>query len=344
MIANTRTRALAFVALVLIVTIATGAYLYAAHLRNVRLNSVVVAPANPAALADVRRQSHVAFRSLQPGAAYGTLAFAPLADPASDPVGTALHCHRLYSAAGETMCLAVTTDTQHRYQAVVLDDQLAPEHVLDFTAGSPSRVRVSRDGRMAAYTVFTARDSYMQIGFSTRTVLVDLRSGRNVGDLEDFEAWRDGQPFRAVDFNYWGVTFSPVADRFYATLGTSGHTYLVEASIAQRRVTVVRDGIECPSLSPDGTRIAFKKKFVEGRRTTWRPAVVTLATGAEVVLAETRSIDDQIEWLDDATILYGMRTPPVIGRQGNIWKLAADGTGEPAVFLENAESPAIVRR
>jgi len=339
-----KARALAFVALLLIVTVTTGAYLYAARLRNAKLNAVVVAPANPAALADVRRQSYVAFRSLQSGPAYGTLAFVPLADPAATPVGTALHCHRLYSSAGETMCLAVTTDVKNRYQAVVLDEQLAPQHVLDFTAGSPSRVRVSRDGRMAAYTVFTARDSYMQTGFSTRTMLVDLHGGKTVGGLEDFEAVRDGQPFRAVDFNYWGVTFSSDTNRFYATLGTSGHTYLVEGNIAQRRVTVVRDGIECPSLSPDGTRIAFKKKFMEGRRITWRPAVVTLATGAEVVLAETRSIDDQIEWLDEATILYGMRAPPVIGRQGNIWKVAADGTGGPTVFLENAESPAIVRR
>ena len=75
----------------------------------------------------------------------------------------------------------------------------------------------------------------------------------------------------------------------------------------------------------------------------WRPAVLQLQTGAETVLAETRSIDDQIEWLDDGTILYAMRYPIPTGRLANIWMLPADGTGAPAIFIKNAESPAVVR-
>ena len=187
------------------------------------------------------------------------------------------------------------------------------------------------------------RDSYLQTGFSTRTRLLEIASGRTLGDLEDFETTRDGSPFRAVDFNFWGVTFAADPDRFYATLGTGGHTYLVVGSIRRRQLKVVRDGIECPSLSPDGTRIAFKKNMTGVTPAVWRPAILNLQTGAETILAETRSIDDQIEWLDADTIRYGMRYPIPTGRLANIWKLPADGSGDPVIFIKNAESPAVVR-
>ena len=67
----------------------------------------------------------------------------------------------------------------------------------------------------------------------------------------------------------------------------------------------MRTDAECPSLSPDGTRVAYKKR---GDRATgeWRLAVLDLATGKETLLAERRSVDDQVEWLDDDRILYGL--------------------------------------
>ena len=46
---------------------------------------------------------------------------------------------------------------------------------------------------------------------------------------------------------------------FYATASSQGHIWLVQGSIAGRTLTVVRSGVECPSVSPDGTRIAYKK-------------------------------------------------------------------------------------
>ena len=39
-------------------------------------------------------------------------------------------------------------------------------------------------------------------------------------DLESFAVTRDGKAIHAVDFNFWGVTFTRDANRFYATLGT----------------------------------------------------------------------------------------------------------------------------
>jgi uncharacterized repeat protein (TIGR01451 family) len=57
---------------------------------------------------------------------------------------------------------------------------------------------------------------------------------------------------------------------------------------------------------------------------------------AETPLAESRSIDDQIEWLDDQRVLYG-------DEEGDLWALPADGSGAPRKFMSKASSPAVVR-
>jgi hypothetical protein len=165
-----------------------------------------------------------------------------------------------------------------------------------------------------------------------------------VANLEEFEARREGQPFRAIDFNYWGVTFAAGGHRFYASLGTGGMVYLVEGDIARKRVRILRDGVECPSLSPDNTRVAFKKRIVTAGRVTWRLHVLDLATLRETALAETRSVDDQVEWLDDRRILYAL--PDDVGPSPavtHVWVVPAHGGGRPEVFLTEASSPTVLR-
>ena len=145
--------------------------------------------------------------------------------------------------------------------------------------------------------------SYASSGeFSTNTRLLDLRRGRYIADLEDFTVRNDGERMEAPDFNFWGVTFERDGDSFYATLSTGSHRYLVHGSVRARRVEVLRDQVECPSLSPDGTRIAYKRTLGGGR---WRPHVLDLRTGADRPLAESRSIDDQLEWAGNRFVLYG---------------------------------------
>jgi hypothetical protein len=102
------------------------------------------------------------------------------------------------------------------------------------------------------------------------------------------------------------------------------------SSIAPRRARVIHEG-ECPSLSPDETRIAYKKR----RGNTWRLHVLDLASGRETALAETRSVDDQVEWLDDERIMYGLA--------GDVWVVPADDGGRPRVYIPDAVSPAVVR-
>ena len=213
-------------------------------------------------------------------------------------------------------------------------------------AGAPSRTRMSADGTRAAVTVFVSGHSYSSPGFSTRTSIIDVHNGRMVAaDLEAFAVVKDGQPLKAADFNFWGVTFTPDGKSFYATLQTAGQQWLVQGDIAQQRMTVIAPNVECPSLSPDGQRIAFKRRVMpppQGR-VVWQLIVRDLASGAEAVLArETRSVDDQVEWIDDREIAYALpddTTPAAT----NAFALAIDGQSAPRLLAPLAYSPAVVR-
>jgi hypothetical protein len=243
-----------------------------------------------------------------------------------------LSCERVAYAAGTGLCLAMDRSGV-RYDARFFDARLRVRWSMPLT-GLPSRARVSPDGRWAAMTTFTTGDSYAQPGqFSTRTKLIDVRARRIVADLEQFAVIRDGERVEAPDHNFWGVTFAADANRFYATLATGGRTHLVEGDVRARTLTIVHDNVECPSLSPDGTRIAYKKLVAPDG--TWRFTVLDLATGAETPLAERRSIDDQLEWLDDDTLAFGDGT--------GVWTMAADGSGEVRKLLEGADSPVALR-
>ena len=143
------------------------------------------------------------------------------------------------------------------------------------------------------------------------------------------------------------MTFAHDPQRFYATLGTGGRNFLVEGDFRTRRLRVVADGVECPSLSPDDSRIAFKRREAgtASGRFAWHIGVLEVATGRVVVLKnETRSVDDQVEWDDAGEILYAM---PVDSQRSaaetDVWAIAADDSAPPRRLLLYAFSPAFVR-
>jgi WD40-like Beta Propeller Repeat len=244
--------------------------------------------------------------------------------------GADLTCERVYYANGRGICLGVAASGVE-YTVTLFDSGLRPLKTMALT-GLPSRARVSADGRYGAMTVFVAGDAYQGVSsaFSTRTYLLDMASGKTLGQLERFSVRRDGRPFDAADFNFWGVTFDPGdSDRFYATLATGEHHYLVEGSVRRRATKVLRDGVECPSLSPDGRRIAFKSRI--GHADRWRLEVLDLATLDAHPLAERRSIDDQAEWLDNRTVVYSD------GR--DVYAVPAGGGGSPRLLIRDASSP-----
>jgi hypothetical protein len=207
--------------------------------------------------------------------------------------------------------------------------------------GMPIRARLSADGRLGAFTVFVAGHSYADAAFSTQTSLVDTRAGQILADLEKFKIERDGAAFQSVDFNFWGVTFARDRERFYATLGTGGKTYLIEGNISARTARIVAENVECPSLSPDNTRLVFKQR-TSGDTRNWRLAVLDLTSmSVAQVPGESRNIDDQVEWLDDNHILYGAQQESTIAT--DIWVASLAGSEQPRLFVRQALSPAVVR-
>jgi hypothetical protein len=194
-------------------------------------------------------------------------------------------------------------------------------------------------------TVFVSGHSYAAGAFSTQTSLIDMRSGRLlVNDLERFTVTRDGARIESPDFNFWGVTFAADPNRFYATLGTEGRFFLVEGDLRASSMRVIYEGLECPSLSPDERRVAFKKRIVEDGRLRWQPAILDLASMTETLLPERRSVDDQIEWLDNEHVLYALpETEAADTARLDVWVAASDGGSAPRLLIRNAESPAVVR-
>ncbi|MET9882134.1 hypothetical protein ABZZ20_03070 [Streptomyces sp. NPDC006430] len=250
-------------------------------------------------------------------------------------------CDRFYAAADTALCLRAEPGVLPKTHAIVLDRRLREVRRIT-VPGIPNRARVSASGQMLSWTVFATGDSYATSTFSTRTAILDLRTGYLVTSIEQIPLTIDGVRHHAPDVNYWGVTFARDDNRFYATVSTKGRTHLVEGNVRDWSASALRQNVECPSLSPDGTRIAFKKKVSEDPAAPWRLYALDLQTMRETPLAETRSVDDQAAWLDDGTVGYALPGGGD-GRAGDIWSVPADGSGTPRLIVAGGTSPAAVR-
>lgn len=264
----------------------------------------------------------------------GQVDIAELNPAVGAPQRTPLGCERVYFAGGRGICIARAGGLAPGYKVQVFDAGLKVHHSIQLD-GIPSRARVSADGRYGAVTLFVTGHAYADPGtFSTQTTLLDLASGKKIAGLEQFTVLNGSKQVNAVDVNFWGVTFARDSDIFYATLATGGKTYLIRGSVSGRSARVLHENVECPSLSPDGKRIVYKKR-TGSKADPWHLTVLDLATMHETPLAEPRSVDDQAEWLDDDHVLYG--------RDGAVWVVPADGSGEPREFIAGGDSPAVVR-
>ena len=323
-----------FVCLCIVAALLAGGYTAVAVRRSARaaatasVGALLTTPPAPPYLLVRSTASDQTFRRLM---------LVPLSTPDGPGFVTPLACERAYFAGNRGVCLVEENGIPVRRYADVFDEQFRRLHRLPLT-GLPSRTRVSRDGRRAGITVFERGHSYAEDGFSTRTTIIDTVAGHILGDLEQFTIWRDGRRFKSVDFNFWGVTFAHDGNRFFATLATGGSNYLIEGNVDEREGRVVREGVECPSLSPDNTRIAYKQMI--GRSGMWQLRVYDLQTGADVPLtSESRSVDDQVDWLDDDHVMYH-----ITGSRGaDIWVLRTDGAAAPKLLREYSYSPAVIR-
>ena len=337
-----RGRVAGFVALCVVCVAGGIGYVVHTSGRNDRKVTAAASVAAGAPSADsLMGAPHLLVRDMAAGNA-GFAGVLPLSNPGSTRAVTDLPCARLYMAAGNGICLSDHGDILNPYKVVFFGPDFKPR-VTGNLPGVPSRARVSSDGKYGTSTVFVTGDSYAPGNFSTRTTIWDMVTGKEIVNLEDFTVWKSGQQLQSPDHNFWGVTFDPGdSNHIWATLGTGGHTYLVEGHVSDHKVEVLRDGVECPSISPDGTRIAFKQRTSAGGADapTWQLAVLDLATLKDHALTETHNVDDQAEWLDNSTVVYAVDTG--VGAPST-WAVPADGMGTPRLLVADADSPSVAR-
>ena len=334
-----RARIVIFVAVVAVVATAATAY---AVRDSRRYHEVSTRPpaAEQAPITAIPEGPRIAFRHTGLDSKYGTVAVVAADNPGGPRAFTGVPCDRVDATADGASCLLTDPGLVKKFQA----DRLSPDwKVVDSSPlpGLPSRTRLSDDGTLVATTTFVSGHSYMTTGFSTMTRISEV-DGRDYGNLEKFQLVIDGRDVAPSDRNIWGVTFRD--DRsFFATVGTGGRTYLIAGDLADRTLTSVTENAECPSVSPDGTRVAFKVDVAPGDEKVWQLAVLDIASGARTVLAGSpRGVDDQVEWLDDDTLLYGL---PRDGEAGvtDVWSLDVGRDTRPTLLIEDAWSPTVIR-
>ncbi|WP_433057133.1 hypothetical protein [Dactylosporangium sp. CS-033363] len=291
-------------------------------------------------LAAVQSEPHIVFRSTALGNDYGKVAEVPLSAPSGPRALTPASCDRVYAREGQAVCLAAKPSLVTTYTARVLGPDW--QSTLDLPlSGVPSRTRLSRDGALVATTTFVSGHDYSAPGqFSTETLITKIAT-KQTTNIESFTLTVDGRTIEAKDRNMWGVTFAD-DDHFYATAASGSKTWLVRGTISTAKLESLREDAECPSISPDGKRIAFKTRA--GRPAgQWGIAVYDIATGKATPLAEPRSVDDQIEWLDDAQVVYGLPRAGEGPSASDVWVVPADGSGASHILIPDAWSPAVVR-
>jgi hypothetical protein len=210
--------------------------------------------------------------------------------------------------------------------------------------GVPSRARTSGDGRLGAGTVFVQGHSYLEVGeFATATsIFEETADGVVVHDLEnDFDAGDD--QYRVGNGNWWGVTFGPGPDEFFVTFGVGDSTEILQGDVSTGRVSPFVDDMTCPSLSPEGSTIVAKQPDGDGGLEL---VAIDVESRSTTALGEPRFVEDQVEWLDEDTILYALpHEGAADGPQPamDVWSLDLDPDANPELLLPFAASPGLVR-
>ncbi len=338
--ARSRWRLLLFVAVIVIAV--GGASTYAVTERQGQLaerkREPQVSRVTAGAFDDTPR---IVFRHTGIDNSYGLVATVALEDPTGPREFTDVACDRVAAWRGGSSCLVIERGVATKFEARAYDAEWEALGTRPLP-GIPSRTRVSEDGRLVATTSFVSGHSYMTTGFSTETVVREFNGDRDWGNLEEFTLLVKGRKTAPVDRNVWGVTFAG-GNAFYATVSTGGREWLVKGDLERRTLTALAEGAECPSISPDGSQVAYKVDLDPGDKTVWGLALHDLASGERRVLTRrTSGVDDQVTWLDEDTLLYGMPREKETGVT-DVWSLDTAPGAQPRLLIEQAWSPTVVR-
>src|SRR6476469_1085376 len=150
-------------------------------------DTVRASPAPAARHADLSAYAgvpHIVFRNTEIGPSYGLVAEVPLSDPGAERALSDVVCDQIDANAHGGSCLRAKRGVSTSYEWLPLGRGLAPGKGTP-PAGTPSRTRLSADGRLEASTVFVTGHAYGQHAVSTATVIRAV-GGRSYGNLESF--------------------------------------------------------------------------------------------------------------------------------------------------------------
>jgi hypothetical protein len=319
------------------------AFLALATLTAVTLSGVMSRGREPNPASSTRLQAarlplrlpFLMFRALAPPAAHDRLAMMAIDDDLTRAV-TPLTCARVHYSGGRGLCLIEESDGKvTRHSAIVFDRLFRQRHRIPLP-GVPTRVRVSPDGRLAAVSTYAEEETPAGERLALESMIIDVERGAVLGDLREFALDAQGQAI-GTPRDFASVAFGADGDRFFATLSTPTSRHLVIGSVRERRLRVIGAGFANEGLAPDGRRLIVKRVNDRG---FWQLSILDLLSMGEQRLEHgTRSIDDQVEWLDAGSVIFHDAT----GTGTGLWRLAADGGSGPELLVPDAYSPVVVR-
>lgn len=279
-----------------------------------------------------------------PGDDYGRIA---VRHPDGTRTVLSLECERVHVAGGNGICTSNEGGVLPAYRTTFFDATTPLlEKIKRYSTVLPSRARVSPDGSRTTTTGFVSGSSYADIGGEASTIAVidTFEEANRAVALHQFEVDApDPSDYR--DGHFWGVTFVD-DNEFYVTASFGREAELMRGSVSELTLWPTGWIGSCPSLSPDGTTLVYKRPSTDEQG--FDLVTLDLDTDESRVLDESRSVDDQVEWLDDDTILYALHpddAEDVAGAQAefDIWSLDLAPGSEPELFLPSANSPAAIR-
>ena len=221
-----------------------------------------IAPAPIAAVTSVpSTPPSIMFRITALGEAHGRLGVTPLAEGDRLPTVTALSCERLHFSVDRGVCLTAERGMFTSYGATVFDSDFQTLHRLRL-GGLPGRG--ARHPRRSSRGHHRVRERALLRGAATSDTHVVHRPphwrarAREHGDVHG-AARRRHHPGSGLQL-LGGHLLRETAIGSTRRSGRAGQTYLIEGNLEPREARVVRGGVECPALSPDNTRVAFKKR------------------------------------------------------------------------------------